>query len=727
PPALRTDDYPCPVVTHPLLTIDAGQGEQGIVAETVTSVWAEHPSWSAAELLDNVDVFDAISITDSGAATSSGVALVERVFDEDVRPAVAEEPSQHLADPIVAFLSDLDGDPAAELEVAVAVDRESWDDSVSVPYQQALAMVEGRVFTECDLEQVRTDTLAARLEAGEAALAPLVAQIEALGGRVSTWSAHAGTITLSAGRVALGDILALPELTTADLPPRTADDAGISMTVTGEALDGMESSDLLQVEPLYLQGYEGRIQEHVAVFEPDASNTRNSHASFYDRLWTDPSATLRVVACLGSGSTCTYSGIANGTAHPTDVTSTLASDLTEGQDPLYPGTSGTQNQRQRSGVARKTSVVTITDYPTTERDRAISVVLNPTDSLDVRVVTHSASDNAEDSTCTGATANSRAWNAMYEGGMGVFQSNGNTPPAAVGSPASTANDCSVHSPGSAIGLFVSSAYSVNAQGAEYLYALNGQGGTSLEGAGRTIIGMLTPTKRTLLAEESSSASPQYDPLTFCCSSGSTPALTGSAVVFRQFYRTEKSTAIDDPGVLYVNLLLMGDRRDAAAGRLSSGFHNLTGAGILRLRTWDDEGLDGPAGWASGQICVHQSESVYLPVNAQTALPAAVDYLKAVSWWYDHDHDDGNPHDKIDLSLQQKVGTQWLTVVGGVSATDDNRQRVYVTGVAGSTYRLRLYGRSVVGSGEGCGTNGNKVYHALVFEDNARDDDAPLTT
>lgn len=70
-------------------------------------------------------------------------------------------------------------------------------------------------------------------------------------------------------------------------------------------------------------------------------------------------------------------------------------------------------------------------------------------------------------------------------------------------------------------------------------------------------------------------------------------------------------------------------------------------------------------------------------------------IKAVIWWYDHRHDGGTtPHDKVHLTLQacNDIAESWYPVTS--STTDDNKQRVFVDGVANKEYRLKLTGDDV---------------------------------
>jgi len=98
--------------------------------------------------------------------------------------------------------------------------------------------------------------------------------------------------------------------------------------------------------------------------------------------------------------------------------------------------------------------------------------------------------------------------------------------------------------------------------------------------------------------------------------------------------------------------------------------------------------------------------------------AGVDYVKAVTWWYSDQTELGNPHDKLDLYLERFDGTNWVTVASDNS--NDNKQRVFAVATQ-YPHRLRVFGRAVTNTTTNCGSPGIRVFHAILTEDNARDD------
>lgn len=174
---------------------------------------------------------------------------------------------------------------------------------------------------------------------------------------------------------------------------------------------------------------------------------------------------------------------------------------------------------------------------------------------------------------------------------------------------------------------------------------------------------------------------------------------------------------------------MGDRRlDDSASKMTVGFSNLWGAGILRMRRLDPDGLDAPATWGLGSVCVGNGQSVVAFTPA--ILSPDVDYSKAVAWWYDARHDNvgqGNgSFDRVTMEVQRDMLPSfgaWSTVA--TSSGADNKQRIFYAAPGGQRLRLRFTGTNVTQDAGGCGTNSVRVYWGWLLEENDRDDDPYL--
>jgi hypothetical protein len=136
-------------------------------------------------------------------------------------------------------------------------------------------------------------------------------------------------------------------------------------------------------------------------------------------------------------------------------------------------------------------------------------------------------------------------------------------------------------------------------------------------------------------------------------------------------------SIPSPGVVYANLLLMGDRM-GEGGYRTTRFDGLWGAGRLQARMFSNAGMDSPWQWATGSTCIDNAEDYSVNINVQSGthqpLPANAGYVKAAIWWYDHRHGDGSPSypvDNIDLRLQQDNNTGGTPSWGDTPSANSN--------------------------------------------------------
>jgi hypothetical protein len=170
---------------------------------------------------------------------------------------------------------------------------------------------------------------------------------------------------------------------------------------------------------------------------------------------------------------------------------------------------------------------------------------------------------------------------------------------------------------------------------------------------------------------------------------------------------------------YTNLLLMGDRQREDGSYGTNGVDGLTGAGLLRARTFDATGLDGPAGYATGSVCVTANTTVTLPANNGNPLPNGATYVKIAQWFYDPEFDDevADPREPVTSTLQREVGGAWVDV----ETTSTDNQRLFFTSnaVGGSRFRLLLTGGAVT-SDSTCGVDAVRVYIATLWEGNGRE-------
>ncbi len=586
-----------------------------------------------------------------------------------------------------------------------------------------VAVAEGRVLTNADAWEMRQNLIEERRLAALLELEPFVRELRSIGAEVVDMAPTAGLVRVVVDAAFLEELAAWVDIT--GIEPAGIrdedDDAGLGWSVFGATINGYELTDLIQAEQLYDEGYQGHASEVVTLAESAGDTVRRAHPGFEDTFGVD-----RFENCPGTSTSCTSNpSPTTGGAHATASASVLLGDLTRGQDGTISCT-GTTDCEQRSGVARLADGLGVS---TDDWDHVQWAATTHS-----YILTESSTNDADDPGCTGATARTRAWNAMYEDGVALFNANGNN-----GHTSTT--DCTVASPATAMGVFAVAAYNTDPSNtpadAPAIRTSTSRGGTSSQGV-RTIYGIAAPNDILYPYNNAATSSFQYgadwepdgNPDTFGASSAATPVVAGAADVYRHWYRLENSTLIDDPGILYADMLLMGDRRYNDAGsKLVEGYSNLWGAGALRLRKYDAAGLDAWAQHNVGRVCVGHGTSV-VPVTISAPVPSDVEYAKAVAWWYDERHDDsGNGNgefDRVTLRLQRydTATSTWVTIRDDADA--NNQLRVYYSDVGAWELRLQLSGTDVTQDNGGCGTNSVMVYWAWIVEDNDRDDDANLT-
>ncbi len=201
---------------------------------------------------------------------------------------------------------------------------------------------------------------------------------------------------------------------------------------------------------------------------------------------------------------------------------------------------------------------------------------------------------------------------------------------------------------------------------------------------------------------------------------STPWVAGSAIDFASCYKNELSDAIDDPGLLFANMLLMGDR-ESQTGKISTMFSNLWGGGRIKMRLPEPSvGLANPSEYASGSLCVGNGNTSYININNASTLSPDVDVIKAVIYWFDSRYGSSGLLDDLDLSLQYYSSATglWYTHKSSTSRTDE-KERVFQSNPFTRQYRLAIKGHQVTSQFTECGGNSVKVFYAYFFEGNNR--------
>jgi hypothetical protein len=392
------------------------------------------------------------------------------------------------------------------------------------------------------------------------------------------------------------------------------------------------------------------------------------------------------------------------------VANLLIGDLNDGQDPAI---TDSNDRYDKSGYAHEAFLAYAVCVST---NGALAPGIDYLISQPVpAIIVNFSGFDGDDPTCLGQNTQSRKVNDLFEDGQLFFKSAGNT--------AGSSTNCSVSSPGSAIGTFTVGATGVDSSSdsitisevrTEGIASFSAYGGNLTEGLNRTIVDLTAYGSRKELFDKTGGYTYSASGTSFAA-----PTVAAAAAEYSTYFNSGFGSGFDlpSPGILFVNMLLMGDRQ-GQSGTLTSRFDSLWGAGRLRLRTYDAAGLDAPSQYLTGSVCVGNGLTSTVPLNSGAAIPATVNVVKAAIYFYDSRHELGTAIDDIDLKLRN-VSTGGTVAFS--TSSDDEKEFIRYDAPGSKTLALDIIGFDVTADGAGCGTNQMKVYYAVFYEDSARDD------
>lgn len=550
-----------------------------------------------------------------------------------------------------------------------------------------------------EAQEIRAGVLVGRQEAIAAAQQPVIEQIVSIGGEITHQYQNLSALDV--------------QLDASQIEMLTANVGVVSMDLNTEGvddIDGLHTVRGTQTAQFINSGYDGENGSGTditfAVIE--TTKVHDDHDGF-DETGTAGERIRARYECSDSlfGGCSFTSNFTSPGSHATEVSSIIFGDLRDGQDASI---TGTTERRRKSGIAGEgRGYLYQADSSNRGKRRALDHVIGR--SVTPHVANLSWSNYGHDTDCEGDTAFAKDANDLFENGTLLFKSAGNR--------SGSASNCTIGSPGAAIGVFTVGGHGNSSFSDDYLdvktaeiYSNSSMGGvSSSEGLNRSIVDMTAYACREDVYDTAGGYSGSG-----CGTSYSTPTAAAAAMVHVDHYKNNWSDLIDQPGVLFAQMLMMGDRQ-GQSGTMSSGFDSLWGSGRLQMRKLDSDGLDGPWGWGTGYTCVDDGETVTLSVNGGATLSSDVDYLKAVAYWMDPRHEKGRSVSDIDLRLKTTGGTTLRSSLDYY----DNKERVFSRGVGGSAVKLELDGWDVKTDSTACGRNSMLVYYAWFYEDDDRDD------
>ncbi len=426
-------------------------------------------------------------------------------------------------------------------------------------------------------------------------------------------------------------------------------------------------------------------------------------------------------------------------SHPTRVAGLIFADLTNGQD------QDLQNAHRYSGFARNALGRLFETASTSAWPAAMDTVggfagpyehvVNLSNGIKFF---HDAFDH-----CNGDDGASAAANELFEDGTLLIKSAGNN-----SFQPSDPEVCRVSAPGSAIGVFTvggikaaGDTASMRSGGIWWAHSAAGSsagpGEQDLDsGRGRTVVDLVTNAYLKFFPTPNGAYAGALSPAQG--TSFAAPQITGAAINFIDYFQAHEFNLEYEPGILFVNLLLMGDREacadlqgNCATTKVDRRFDRRFGAGRAKFRRFDSSGADAPSHYGTGFLCLGQGEAVTVPVNDDqefSAFDPEVDDLEFVAWWYDRRHELTGTVANFDLRLVE-VDVQGHPIQELVTSDDlyDNKERVFHSAVGGMRLGVEIEAVDLFLGDQswddpGCPEPGQiMVYFASLAEDAARDD------
>ncbi len=624
----------------------------------------------------------------------------------------------------------LAGTPAdSRLEVLISLRGE-------LPGRQAELerdLAQGRIRFHDDLDRRRSDLTGDRQRRVAALLGPVASAIEATGGTVLRPCRNSPCLIASVPAGALTTLAARPEVVDLGLvgevvPP---DEEDLDLAAAPTIVTGVTVRQGAQIQQFLDNSYDGNGLSEllegdnvvVAVVESAGPNAGYlSHDGYREH---DPDSSFRFAE--GGGATglwqCTPDGCESVKAfpvagsHATGAAGILFGDLEDGQLPateaaVRPTASGYSPEARAHLYAFNGGSELTLDH-----------VGSLTPAQNVPDLVSNAWGTYDSPRCSGTNGAARAANRLYQDGIAVF--------AAVHNNGGSSTQCQTTAPASAIGAFGVGAHLWGYEGTALtvrtapIYESDGGnesswGGNPNQGQNRSLVGLTATGTRANKFNTSGSFSQTG---VICCTSLATPTVAGAAADFIDFYRDRWSHFIDNPGSLYANMLLMGDRQTLAGKGLSSLSHRW-GAGRLRMRMFNGEGMDAPWYYFNGWTCISHQEIWDFPVGNGGGLSQDFDAIKAAAYWFDARHDGTLDPDQagavadVDLWLWDPVTNSQLSVDDD---RFDNKARAFVANAGGHHVNLRLVGFDVHGHDDPvCGEDAVRVFFAYFAEDSDRE-------
>lgn len=579
----------------------------------------------------------------------------------------------------------------------------------------------GRIQTRAEYEIIREQKLINRQQIIEHFQAPVAALIRTLGGKIQFIGSPLAVINVDMPAGSVVQLADCPAVLRLDLGtdrvfPEAGEKNGLAIEIGSQFFQYIEKGVPIKDTPYDGDGLTFAIIESTFVRHHPAF-LKTSHPPIFR---VQALNVCSAVSCVDQGTKPTDVMGGMEPSHGTAVAGMIFGDFTRGQ-PLTPN--NLDDRRVASGFARRATGVfyeysalgagpIITAFKGVALQFPKPAAVNLSSGLDT---------TSDPDLCNGLDALSLSANDLFESGVLLVNSAGNESLNDGGQLDEFHNPskCLVTSPGSAIGTFTVGNCSVGVPALvpnvrttpmAKKSSRGGQPDDFAHGRGRSIIDLAAygGSSRLLSKVVSANASHVEGGTSYAA-----PIVTASAIVLTDYYRKRlKSNLLDDPGSLYSNLLLMGDR---AAGegdlptKISTGFDRNFGAGRLKMRRFDTDastdnltggqgGMGVPFVYESSSGVIGANETVQIFLNRKNRMPKGIDIFKFVIWWYDRRHETLGPNERI-VNLDIRLAlcdNAWVPVqtLAESNSPFDNKERIFYAplgGLSGKPLLLEISG------------------------------------
>ncbi len=259
--------------------------------------------------------------------------------------------------------------------------------------------------------------------------------------------------------------------------------------------------------------------------------------------------------------------------------------------------------------------------------------------------------------------------------------------------------------------------------------------------GRGVVDVVTPSGRALGAQMNGplNALTQTYTTQCCGTSQAAPHAASAAVSLKDWANTNSFGVFSDPGFMHVNMLLMGDGSGAGfglnqnpgapTGLSLSGMNRLWGAGRLKMRLFNNAGLDGPGAWGTGALYVHHGDVTDIPIGGAPISSDVDAWTGAIAWDEPFLNANNGSNFAADIIFRvvttNPVGGQCINPGGGSATTVrsdtsyDPQKRIHIrpgeiSQLHGRCAWMRFQGLSVPNGADG--QPRRLVYRADYWED-----------